>query len=69
MPDFTGDEFRDEKQYYIIKLGRPKTREEKELTQSHAQGPLHDENMENFPYLIKLVNEERKNLGLGEVWR
>lgn len=66
MPTFTGHEFRDEKQYYIIKLGRPKTRKERELTHYHAQDPLYDETMEKLPYLIKLINEEGKSLGFGE---
>lgn len=69
MPDFTGDEFKDEKQYYIIKLGKPKTREERELIQSHAQSPLTDETISKLPILIKLVNEERKNIGLDEVYK
>ncbi len=67
MPDFTGNEFQDEKQYYIIKLGRPTTREERKWTQSDAQGPLDDETYEKLPVLLKLVNEERRNLGFGEI--
>jgi hypothetical protein len=69
MPDFTGLEFKDEKQYYIIKLGRPKTRQEREFTQSHAQSPLIDETISKLPILIRLVNEERNNLGLDEVYK
>jgi len=67
MPSFTGQEFQDEKQYYVIKLGRPKTREERDLTHSHAGSLLHDETYEKLPILLKLVNEENKNLGLGEI--
>ena len=40
MPDFTGDEFKDKNQYNIIKLGKPKTREERQFTYDHASGHL-----------------------------
>lgn len=66
MPDFTGDEFKDEKQYYIIKLGGPKTRRERELTLTDARGLLDDEVLEKLPILLKITNEESKNLGIGE---
>lgn len=69
MPNFTGDEFTDKNQYNIIELGKPKTREERELTQSHAQSPLTDGTISKLPILIKLVNEEGKNLGLDEVYK
>ncbi len=62
--------FKDKKQYNVIELGRPKTREERELTLDHADFPIHDEVVEKLPNLIKLINEERKNLGFkGEVYR
>ncbi|MBI4822827.1 MAG: hypothetical protein HY805_01160 [Nitrospirae bacterium] len=81
MPDFTGYEFRDKKQYYVINLGRPKTRDEKwllyartereerEFTYDDAGSPfIHNEAFEKLPALLKLINEERKNLGLtGEI--
>jgi hypothetical protein len=69
MPGITGEEFRDEKQYNIIKLGRPKTRMERELTFGYANSPFgFDEAIDSLPTLIKLVNEEAKNLGLsGEI--
>ncbi|MBI4824609.1 MAG: hypothetical protein HY805_10345 [Nitrospirae bacterium] len=67
MPDFTGEEFRDKKHYYVIKLGRPKIKEERALTQSNAQ-PHPFEAYRKLPTLLKLLNEERKNLGLlGEI--
>jgi len=67
MPSFTGHEFQDKKQYYIIKLGRPTTREARKWTQSDAQDPLDDETYEKLPILLQLVNEERRNLGFGEI--
>lgn len=69
MPGLTGYEFRDEKQYYIIRLGKPKTITERKLTQSHAQAPLLDETKNKLPILINLINKERKNLGLDEVFK
>jgi hypothetical protein len=64
MPDFTGDEFKDKKKYYIIKLGKPKTREERELTYDHAGLFTFDEAFKKLPTLLRLTNEERRNLGL-----
>lgn len=70
MPEFTGEEFSDNNQYYTIKLGKPKTREERELTMSHANFPILDDTVEKLPKLIMKINEERKNLGLkGEVYK
>lgn len=65
MPGFTGQEFRDKKQYHIIKLGRPKTKEEREFTNHFAISTFtpEDESYEKMPNLLRLVNEERKNLG------
>jgi len=65
MPGFTGDEFKDRNRYYIIRLGRPKTIEERMLTHGKANGPLFDRAMEKLPYLINLINMDRKNLGLS----
>lgn len=69
MPGFTGDEFRDKRQYHTIKLGKPKTRQEKELTYDEASRPFgFDEALKKLPVLLKRTNEERKNLGFsGEV--
>lgn len=69
MPGFTGYEFRDKKQYNIIKLGKPKTMMDRELTWSHADSPfMFDESFKKLPILLKLINEEGKNLGLrGEM--
>lgn len=69
MPDFTGEEFRDKKQYHIIKLGKPKNREERRLTYDEAGSPFgFDEAFKKLPILLKMGNEERKNLGFsGEV--
>ncbi len=69
MPGFTGDEFQDKKQYNIIKLGRPKTRKERELTHSHAHIFTFDECYDKLPILLKLVNKEGRNLGIGEIGR
>ena len=69
MPGFTGHEFQNKKEYNLIKLGRPKTRMERELTQSHAQLFSSDESYDKLPILLKMVNEERRNLGLGEIGR
>ena len=67
MPNFTGNEFRDEKQYYVIKLGKPKTRQERSWTMSEGESLLDEETYEKLPILLKLVNEENKNLGLGQI--
>lgn len=65
MPGFTGHEFQDKKQYNIIRLGKPKTREERELTYGRAGSPFGpDEAFKKLPVLLKMTNEERKNLGL-----
>jgi hypothetical protein len=63
MPTFTGHEFKDKKQYYVIKLGKPKTQNERELTYG-STGFSDDETRKKLPILLKLLNEERKNLGL-----
>jgi hypothetical protein len=67
MADFTGREFKKENDYNTIKLGRPKTRMEREFTVSHAEGFFHDDNcLRKLPNLLKLTNEESRSLGLGE---
>lgn len=67
MPDFTGREFTDRRQYNTIKLGRPKTRIERTFTVSHAEGLFHDDNcLVKLPNLLRLTNEENISLGLGE---
>jgi hypothetical protein len=71
MPGFTGHEFQDKNEYNIIRLGKPKTRMEREFTYDEP-GSLftNDEAFEKLPILLKLINEERKNLGLpGKVGR
>ncbi len=66
MPSFTGNEFQDEKQYYVIKLGRPKTRDERELTLDEARSLLYitdDEKVfEKLSILFRLVKEEEGNI-------
>lgn len=63
MPGFTGDEFKDERQYNIIRLGNPKTKEQRRLSYSRT-GFSDDEARKKLPILLRLLNEERKNLGL-----
>lgn len=66
IPSFTGDEFKDEKQFYVIKLGRSKTRDERELTLDEARSLLYitdDEKVfEKLSILFRLVKEEESNL-------
>jgi len=69
MPGFTGHEFQNKKEYNIMKLGKPKTRMERELTYSHAQIFTFDECYDKLPVLLKLINEEARSLGLGEIGR
>lgn len=68
MPTFTGEEFKDKNQYYTIKLGKPKTREERIFTK-HSVGIFREDIiMKKAPYLLKLYNQEHKNLGFkGEI--
>ncbi len=66
MPGITGYEFKNKKEYNIIKLGRPKTREEKLSTLGMAD-LSGDETFSRLPMLIKLLNEEAKNLGIGQI--
>lgn len=65
MPGFTGKEFKDKKQYNIVKLGKPKTLEERKFTYDYASGLfISDQAFKRMPQLLKLVNQERRNLGL-----
>jgi hypothetical protein len=65
MHGFTGHEFQNKKEYNIIRLGKPKTRMERELTYSEASGLIFDEAIKRLPILLRMTNEERKNLGLS----
>lgn len=68
MPDFTGDEFKKRKEYSTIKLGKPKTRTEREFTVSHPAGLFHDSDIyAKLPTLLKLINEERRSLNIGRI--
>ena len=69
MPDYTGEEFRDSKQFYVIKLGKPKTREERQLTLDHADSPIRDSTLRKLPQLINFINKERNYFKLGEVYK
>jgi hypothetical protein len=65
MPGFTGQEFEHKSEYNIIKLGRPKTQWDREDTLAHAEYKLStfDESIKKLPILLKMVNEESRNLG------
>lgn len=68
MPAFTGHEFENKKEYHIIALGRPKTQLERQLTFDDANNLFDwDEAIKKLPILLKLVNEEGKTLGVGEI--
>ena len=70
MPGFTGHEFQNKKEYNIIKLGRPKTRMEREFTLRTVDSPFtDDESFQKLPILLRMINEERRNLGFGEIGR
>lgn len=66
MPNFTGQEFTDKKQYYIIEFGRPTTFLERRLTYEHAAFS-EDKARRKTPMLLRLSNEERRNLGFSGV--
>jgi hypothetical protein len=67
MPNFTGQEFTYEKLYYVIKLGRPKTREERISSLHRAEDVLNFfDGYKKLPKLLKVANKESKELGLGE---
>lgn len=69
MPKFIGQEFRNKKHYYVIELGRPKTRHERELTNDDTHGPfMFNEAYKKLPILLKYINEDGKALGFkGEM--
>lgn len=65
MPDWGNPRlFENTEQYNLIKLGRPETRLERRLTYSHA-GFSDDKARRRTPMLLKLSNEERRNLGFS----
>ncbi len=65
MPSFTGKEFKDGKQYNIIALGKPRTREEKESTYYGVGGLfISDQVLKKLPQLLESVNQEGRNLGV-----
>lgn len=67
MPDFTGDEFADSRQYNLIKLGMPKTREERLFTLHKAEDILNFfDGYKNLPILLTLSNKENRELGFEE---
>ena len=67
MPGLTGHEFQNKNEYNIIRLGRSKTRKDRELTWSDVGSPsIFDECFKKLPILFKLVNEEGRSLGFGE---
>jgi len=72
-PGFESQEFfRDKNKYNIIRLGRPKTRWERENTLSDARGVLSffyepvEEPAKKLPILLKMMDEEKRNLGLPQ---
>jgi hypothetical protein len=67
MSSFTGYEFTDKNRYNLIELGRPKTRQEREFTSSHAHSPLDfGDAYRRLPILLRLINEDRKALGFKD---
>jgi hypothetical protein len=65
MPGFTGKEFKNSKRHNIIKLRKVKTQEERKFTYDHVSGLfISDQAFKRMPQLLKLVNQERRNLGL-----
>lgn len=59
---FTGDEFQDKKKHQVIKLGKAKNFNERRSTLALVD----IFNIEKVPHLLRLVNEERKNLGFKD---
>jgi|WetSurMetagenome_2_1015567.scaffolds.fasta_scaffold05123_3 hypothetical protein len=67
MPKFTGDEFRDESQYYFIELGRATSREERINAMHKAEGIMnYFDAYRRLPMLLELVQKENKELGFDE---
>lgn len=70
MPGVTGHEFQNKKEYNIIKLARPKTQMERELTLGTVDSPFtDDESFQKLPILLRMINGERRNLEFGEMGR
>jgi hypothetical protein len=68
VPGLTGREFVHESQYCTIRLGRPKTRREKEFTLSDAASLFHNnDSFKKLPILLSLINEEERSLGLKPI--
>jgi hypothetical protein len=69
MPDWGNPRlFENTRQYNLIKLGRPKTRDERESTLSKVSLIFDfDETYKKLLTLLKLINRERKNLGYDEI--
>lgn len=59
---FTGTEFKDKKQKQVIKLNKAITYEERRST----LGLVDISDVKKTPYLLKLINEERKKLGFKD---
>lgn len=65
MPGFTGHEFQDRQEYNIIRLGKPRTRREREPTFDHAGSRLvDDEVLRKLPTLLKLIMRKGKTLDI-----
>lgn len=61
MPDWGNPRlFESKRQYNVVRLGKPKTLEERKSTLNDAEFILHDEVLKKLPNLIKLTNEENK---------
>lgn len=65
MPDFSGQEFRDKKEFYVIKLGKAKTWDERKSTLDEAVTIIYAEFARKLPLLLKLTNEESKSYWEG----
>ncbi len=63
---FTGHEFGDKNQYNFIRLGKPKTRNERELTLDEAEFILDVYKPQQLPKLYELTDEESVQLGFGK---
>lgn len=59
---FTGVEFKDKRQQQVIKLKKAITYEERRST----LGLVDISDVKKTPYLLKLINEERRNLGFKD---
>ncbi|MDA8240479.1 MAG: hypothetical protein M0Z67_08940 [Nitrospiraceae bacterium] len=61
--------FEGSKQNNVVELGKPGTKEERKLTNDSVHSPLaFDKAYRKLPFLLGLINEDRKALGLqGEI--